>query len=209
VIVIFDLDGTLTAGRLNLDGIKREMDEIFSERGVDVSDEFGIVEKIALGAAALGDPELGRTLCARLEEEEVAAADNAKSLPGTRGALEELRYRGLRMAVLSRNCRSAVDRSLERLDLSTFFESVITREDAPPKPLPDGVELIIGTLGGGPAVMVGDSTLDIMAGRNAGITTIGVLSGYASRKDLEASGADHIIDDVSQLPALLVRLKGR
>ena len=144
-----------------------------------------------------------------LEEKEVAAADNAKSLPGTRGALEELRYRGLRMAVLSRNCRPAVDHCLERLDLGTFFETVITREDAPPKPLADGVELIIGALGGGPAVMVGDSTLDILAGRNAGITTIGVLSGYASHEDLEVAGADHIIDDVSQLPALLVRLKGR
>ncbi len=207
MIVIFDLDGTLTAGRLNLDGIKREIDTIFTERGVDVSDEFGIVEKIALGAAALGDPELGRTLHARLEETEVAAADNASPIPGTRGALEELRYRGLRMAVLSRNCRPAVDRCLERLDLRTFFETVITREDAPPKPLADGVELIIGALGGGPAVMVGDSTLDILAGRNAGITTIGVLSGYASREDLEGAGADHIIENVSKLPALLVQLK--
>ena len=49
-------------------------------------------------------------------------------------------------------------------------------------------------------VMVGDSTHDLIAGRAAGMHTIGVLTGLAPRSDL-APYADTILPDISHIPA--------
>lgn len=53
-------------------------------------------------------------------------------------------------------------------------------------------------------VMVGDSTHDLIAGRAAGMATIGVLTGYASTDDL-APLADAVVPDISHLPDWLDR----
>ncbi len=50
--------------------------------------------------------------------------------------------------------------------------------------------------------MIGDSTHDLDSGRAAGMTTVGVLTGLASRADL-APHADVVLDDISALPAWL------
>lgn len=41
--------------------------------------------------------------------------------------------------------------------------------------------------------------VDILMGRNAGIRTVGVSYGNASREELEASAADYVIDDIRAL----------
>ena len=50
--------------------------------------------------------------------------------------------------------------------------------------------------------MVGDSTHDLRAGRAAGMTTIGVLTGMALREEL-VPFADLVLDDIGEIPALL------
>jgi phosphoglycolate phosphatase len=52
-------------------------------------------------------------------------------------------------------------------------------------------------------LMIGDTTVDIRAGRAAGAQTIGVLSGFGDHKELSRVGADHILTSVADLPALL------
>ena len=53
--------------------------------------------------------------------------------------------------------------------------------------------------------MVGDSTHDLIAGQNAGALAIGVLSGGAGSDQL-APYADHILADISGLPALIEQI---
>ena len=55
----------------------------------------------------------------------------------------------------------------------------------------------------GVAAYVGDSPIDIEAGRAAGVTTIGVLTGTCDRAGLEPSGADCILDSAVELAELL------
>ncbi|MBL4807527.1 MAG: HAD family hydrolase [Rhodobacteraceae bacterium] len=50
--------------------------------------------------------------------------------------------------------------------------------------------------------MVGDSSHDLVSGRNAGMQTIAVLTGVASRADL-APLADVVLDDIGQIAALI------
>jgi phosphoglycolate phosphatase len=52
-------------------------------------------------------------------------------------------------------------------------------------------------------VMVGDTTVDIHAGRRAGAQTVGVLCGFGERDELERAGADAVIESTAQLDKLL------
>jgi phosphoglycolate phosphatase len=54
-------------------------------------------------------------------------------------------------------------------------------------------------------LMIGDTTVDIRAGRAAGAQTIGVLSGFGYERELIKAGADDIIDSIADLPHFLRR----
>ena len=53
------------------------------------------------------------------------------------------------------------------------------------------------------AVMVGDTTDDMMAGKRAGLTTVGVTTGTTSRAELIEGGADHVVTELSALVDLV------
>ena len=57
-------------------------------------------------------------------------------------------------------------------------------------------------------VMIGDREHDIIGAKNCGIESIGVKFGYAEDGELEAAGADYIVETVEQLKDLLERLRG-
>jgi phosphoglycolate phosphatase-like HAD superfamily hydrolase len=83
---------------------------------------------------------------------------------------------------------------------------IMTREDGfPPKPAPDGILECLRRLKVLPshAIVIGDTPLDIRAGKAAGTLTIGVLSGIGSLAQLEADEPTAIINHISQLLSLL------
>ena len=61
-------------------------------------------------------------------------------------------------------------------------------------------------LGSAPSdcLMVGDTRLDIQAGKSAGAQTAGVLCGLGLRQDLEQFGADVILQTTPDLSRLLL-----
>jgi phosphoglycolate phosphatase-like HAD superfamily hydrolase len=91
-------------------------------------------------------------------------------------------------------------------DLVRDFEAIITREDSyASKPSPEGMVECLRRMDVRPdcGLAVGDSPMDIRAGKRAGALTIGVLSGIANREQLEAEEPTLIIDDVGQIPWVL------
>jgi phosphoglycolate phosphatase len=52
-------------------------------------------------------------------------------------------------------------------------------------------------------LMVGDTTVDIRAGRAAGAQTIGVLCGFGTQRELERAGADLIVSSTADLAEIL------
>ena len=52
-------------------------------------------------------------------------------------------------------------------------------------------------------LMVGDTTVDVKAGRRAGAWTVGVLCGFGQRAELERAGAHLIIDSTPELFRIL------
>jgi N-acetyl-D-muramate 6-phosphate phosphatase len=77
------------------------------------------------------------------------------------------------------------------------------------KPHPDPVLYAARELKIDPAqcLMVGDTTVDIRAGRRAGAWTCGVLCGYGDQGELQNAGAHIILDNTAMIDELLVRLK--
>ena len=53
-------------------------------------------------------------------------------------------------------------------------------------------------------LMIGDTTVDILAARAAGAQSIGVLCGFGEEKELENAGADLIIEQTSFIPNILL-----
>jgi len=73
------------------------------------------------------------------------------------------------------------------------------------KPHPAPIQWVAERLGLPPraCLVVGDTTVDIQAGRAAGAQTVGVLCGFGERAELERAGADLILTSVAELPGAL------
>jgi HAD superfamily hydrolase (TIGR01509 family) len=159
---IFDLDGTLTVPQHDFAAIKRRL-------GLPVD------QPVLEGVARL-DEERRRAVLAAIDAWEIELADQAQPNPGARELLEQLAQAGLPMGVLTRNTRATAYRTLRAAGLDTFFppEAVLGRDEAPPKPAPDGIHQLVALFGKPPAraVMVGDYRFDLEAGRAAGARTV-------------------------------------
>lgn len=127
-------------------------------------------------------------------------------IDGVRPMLDSLAGRYPLALVTSRGYRS-VEPFLDQFELHPYFKvvvSALTAERIKPHPAP---VLKAADLLGVPAVncvMVGDTTVDIHAGRRAGAQTVGVLCGFGERDELEQAGAHAILDRTAQLGELLL-----
>lgn len=112
------------------------------------------------------------------------------------------------MAVVSTRSHMGVMAFLDATGLTPFFDVIVTGLSAPhTKPYPDPVLLAAREMKvlPGQCVMIGDTTVDIRAGKTAGAQTIGVLCGFGEERELRQLGADLIIDRTPQLADLLLK----
>ena len=110
------------------------------------------------------------------------------------------------MSVVSARDEKSTMRFLEQFDLCKYFDVIVTGLSAPhTKPYPDPILLAAQKMGVKPeeCLMIGDTTVDIRAGKSAGAQTVGVLCGFGEEDELRQLGADFILQSTSDLPALL------
>src|SRR4029450_5387565 len=67
------------------------------------------------------------------------------------------------------------------------------------KPDPDLVVTAVDKVGGGEAVLVGDSTFDCEAAARAGVPTVAILTGGFSDQELRQAGAGWVFESLSEL----------
>ena len=183
---IFDLDGTLIRAKHDFDAIRRELGLPEGQPILEALDE------LPTGVAQ----EKHR----RLDEIEIEIAKRATIEVGVQSLLEKLAARACRLGILTRNTRANAWSSLEATGLSRFFpyEDVLGRDEAPPKPRPDGIiKLLRGwSAQAEQAVMVGDFRFDLEAGRRAGVVTVYVdPSGdfpFRDQADFTVKGLDEL-----------------
>lgn len=115
--------------------------------------------------------------------------------------------RSYHLAVVSTRDAGAVMSFLEQFDLVKHFEAIISGQSARhTKPYPDPILLAAQKLGIPPenCVMIGDTTVDILAGKAAGTQTIGVLCGFGEEAELRRLGADEIVSATPDVVDLLI-----
>jgi phosphoglycolate phosphatase len=158
---------------------------------------------------------VGRTDYAALRQEidSLSAIESLKTLaPIGRPleALEALSAQGLRLGVATNDSEASARRHVEALGL-LHIEFIAGYDSGHGgKPEPGMVLAFARHLGIAPSAvaMVGDSIHDLHAARAAGALAVAVLSGPATREDL-APHADHIVEDISALPAFFAELAAR
>ena len=128
-------------------------------------------------------------------------------VPGVKEMLERLHGR-YPMAIVSARDDESTRAFLEQFELSGYFQEIVTAITAEhTKPYPDPILYAADKLGVVPenCLMIGDTTVDIRAGKAAGSQTVGVLCGFGERPELERRGTDLILDSTSELASVLLK----
>ena len=129
-------------------------------------------------------------------------ADHTRPYDGNIEMLNNLRSRGIKCAVLSNKTDSFVKIIVKKLLPEIDFAWVQGKADGfPKKPDPTALNFIIQKLGikKENTLYIGDSNVDIITGKNAGVRTCGVLWGFRGRDELEKAGADCIVSKPREL----------
>jgi HAD superfamily hydrolase (TIGR01509 family) len=106
------------------------------------------------------------------------------------------------MAVVSARDEKSTLRFLNQFDLCKYFDVIVTGLSAPhTKPYPDPILLAAQKMDVKPeeCLMIGDTTVDIRAGKAAGAQALGVLCGFGEEPELKQLGADLILKSTSEL----------
>jgi len=159
---VFDMDGTLTIAVHDFAAIRQAL---------DIPPEDDILTHLAALPAAEAAAKH-----AWLLEHERELALGSRPAPGAVELVRDLAQRGYRLGILTRNARELAHVTLEAIGLADCFaiDDVLGRDDAPPKPHPDGLLKLAKAWDVTPSamVMVGDYRFDLDCGRAAGARTV-------------------------------------
>src|SRR5437899_6394859 len=189
-LLVFDLDGTLIDSRRDLihsvNAMLRHFDR--PELPGDVVASYVGDGAPMLVRRALGDPDdekfFRNGLEFFLEYYREHKLDYTHVYPGIPEALQQIRSNGThrKMAVLSNKPVNPSRAIVEALGLAQFFVKVYGGNSfETKKPDPLGVNILLRETGTARenAMIVGDSSVDVLTGRNASIATCGVTYGFA------------------------------
>jgi phosphoglycolate phosphatase len=213
-LVVFDLDGTLIDSRLDLIHSVNAMLRHFKRPelpGEVIATLVGDGAPV-LVRRALGDPkhekDVKEALDFFLAYYRAHKLDHTHLYPGIKEMLQTVSNSNgthRRMAVLSNKPVVPSRAIVEALGLAEFFVHVYGGNSFPTKkPDPHGVQTILreNKLSATHALMVGDSAVDVLTGRNASLWTCGVTYGFAPHTLCEAP-PDVTVDSPQELMELL------
>lgn len=126
--------------------------------------------------------------------------------PGVSSVLRNLKQHNFKLGIVTTKYRKSVLAVLKHFRLAELFDTVATgHETGRHKPAPDIVLFAAKRLEVHPSecVVVGDSPVDVEAGKRAGALTIAVLTGTSSRQDVKRAKPDFIIENLSSIPNLM------
>ena len=214
-VFLFDFDGTLARLNIDFQALRLEI--------LALAQDFGLREPIlpeppylleltyALSAElAVREPGQAAVFLDRslslIEAREQQAASPENLFPYTPRVLAGLLQENYQIAILTRNSGASVRQVFP--DIDRYCHLFLPRE-AVLRPKPDPGHLLEALhrfqVPARKAVMVGDHPLDILAGKNTGTRTIGVLTGRTGAVELQAAQADIVLSDVAELLDLVCK----
>jgi HAD superfamily hydrolase (TIGR01549 family) len=162
-----------------------------------------------LVAALAGDDfeaECGDDVRAAEKALYMALIHEVRPFEDARPLMEDLAERGHVIVLASSAKPDEVEHYLDLLDARGLARDWTHSGDVEKtKPEPDLVAAAVEKAGGGPAVMIGDSTWDCEAAGRAGLETVAVLTGGFSEAELREAGATCVFESLHALRKNLAR----
>jgi phosphoglycolate phosphatase len=198
--ILFDLDGTL------VDSLPDIIDSFlhgFTHLGLAAP---GYAQVRALIGQPLDvmytqfAPDHVPALCAAYREHYPRNFLNrSRVFPGVVEVLRTLRERGYLLAVATTKRGDMARRFVDALGLGPLLHHVQGTDGFPHKPAPDVLYRALSALGTGGLWMVGDTTLDLQAGKAAGLRTYAVTWGTHAHEELATAAPDELQPDLLRL----------
>ena len=214
-LIIFDMDGTI----LNtLDDMKdavnfalkknglpeRTLDEIkwFVGQGMQVL----IHRAVPDGTSAETETKVREDFLPYYSEH---AADKTAPYDGITEAAEQIKSLGYKIVVNSNKPDKEAGILAEQYFPGVFDFVLGARDDLQKKPSPDGVNFLAEkfVVEKSKVVYIGDSDIDFLTAKNAGVTFIGCDWGFRGKEFLVKQGAEHIAMKPADLVAILTENK--
>ncbi|MEN6462245.1 MAG: HAD-IA family hydrolase [Syntrophomonas sp.] len=208
-VVVFDFDGVIIDSGADIASAAQDTLKVFN-RPVLSKDE--IISYVGHGAEVLI-----RKCFKDCSEEVIEQAipfykkyylDNAlietKLYPNVKETLKVIKEdnEDKKIALVTNKPEEITKKILAGLGIRQYFDLIMGPESVKKiKPDPEGIRKVLDTFGiaAEKAIMVGDSYVDVEAGRNAGTNTCGVTYGLGNKEDLIKAAPDFYISDMSQL----------
>lgn len=213
--ILFDLDGTLVDSiELILSSARHAFVGFVGHAPSDGEWRASIGRPLqaVLREYASSDAEADHLL-SRYREYQVANHDRLmRAYDGIVATLRGFAEAGHPMAIVTSKSDWLAVRALEFVGIADLFPVIVGFDSCVNhKPHPEPVENALARLdvSADNAIFVGDSPHDIGSGRAAKVHTIGVTWGASTRDELEASGADVVIDDVAHLAGAVSHFANR
>lgn len=208
--ILFDLDGTLAN---TISALQHGINLTMRALGYPESTAEDVLAHINHGARQLIRLSLPEEL--QSDEDKVTEAlalynrmyektymETDTTYEGIPEVITELNARGYKLAVLSNKQDEFVVRLCEQLlPEGSYVVARGQREGVPTKPDPTAPRAVATLLGVEPSecAFVGDTHVDVMTAKNAGMMSVAVSWGYRPREVLEKAGAEVIVDRVPEL----------
>ena len=231
MLVLWDVDGTLVqAGEVGRDifaeafraVVGRAPDQVTARTLVmagrtdpEIALEFLAAHEVAEGASHL--PAFSEALVTALAAKAAVIRERGRALPGAREALAALgRADGVVQSLLTGNVQPNALLKLASFELDGYLDFDVGGFGSDHHDRPSLVDVArakarrkYGTAFDGPAtVLVGDTPLDVAAGRAGGARTVAVATGPYRVEQLRATGADAVLADLRDTGAALRAILG-
>jgi len=206
--ILFDWDGTLVK---TLDVWLDAYKEVAVELGIDLTG-FGDkkVVEIFFGKQGEGYKKFGFENVDEIYEKVKSIVDirvqNVESYNNVAAVLEELKSRGIKMALHTTSNRNLLYPAIVNLDFEKYFQIILTKDDVTnPKPDPEVIEKELEYLGASKeeCLIVGDSDKDIQTGINSNVDTCLFYprdnEKFYKKEDLLREKPDLVITDLIEL----------
>jgi phosphoglycolate phosphatase len=215
MLAIFDVDGTLIDSRAIILEAARQS---FAEHNLPVPEYEAVRQVVGLPlqealhrlAPHLGEPELHH-----LVEGYKQAFRGFRLRPdfiepqydGVQHMLDDLRTQGWQLAMATGKSRRGVEEILDMHNWRGVFDAAFCSDDGPGKPHPHMVEqcLLATGIPCDRAVMIGDTSFDMIMARAANVRALGVTWGFHTRDEIISGGADEMYDEINSLRQSLSR----
>jgi 2-phosphoglycolate phosphatase len=203
-LVMFDLDGTLAdTGRDLADAVNftRARFELPKLPDIAVLAHVGRgVEHLLRQAVPEESSRFDEVLRTFLQRYENHLLDATVLYPRVCETLDYFREK--RRAVVSNKIRRLTVAVLRGLGIENCFDMILGGDSlAQKKPHPGLLHQAMARFEVPPhrALMIGDGSIDVEAGKLAGVLTCGVTYGLGEKADVIAAGPDYLIDDLSEV----------